>query len=267
MKKGLLFVVCCWWLGCGAQCNLAIALSYQPIICFNTTLDSVLVNLNGGVAPYTYHWSNALQGSIGMDIFPGNFSVTVTDANSCTASALGTCQAAPDFFPISVVSTDYCYTPILGELHIETIGSEPPYWYEVIKTDSQLHIGPTYSGDFYNLLPGSYTWRATDAKGCRKVAPFFIADSGICVGIKDLSQSAIRITPNPASTIFTLQSENTFPPQTSFQLFALSGRMVLQQEIKEKTNRIDISGLSKGMYLYSVLKEKERMGEGKVIIE
>jgi hypothetical protein len=43
--------------------------------------------------------------------------------------------------------------------------------------------------------------------------------------------------------------------------------MVLQQEIRDKTNSIDISELSKGMYLYSVMREKERVGEGKVVIE
>jgi hypothetical protein len=37
--------------------------------------------------------------------------------------------------------------------------------------------------------------------------------------------------------------------------------------MKYKTNRIDISALSKGMYLYSVMREKERVGDGKVIIE
>jgi hypothetical protein len=80
-------------------------------------------------------------------------------------------------------------------------------------------------------------------------------------------KSAFRISPNPASTTLTMQSENTFPPQTTFQLFDLSGRMVLQQEIRDKTNRIDISGVGKGMYLYSVVIEKERVGAGKVIIE
>jgi uncharacterized delta-60 repeat protein len=77
--------------------------------------------------------------------------------------------------------------------------------------------------------------------------------------------------PNPATTTLSLQSENSFPPLTTFQLFDITGRMVLQQELSGNTNRIDVSAVSRGMYLYNVLRQAqhdtERLGAGKVIIE
>jgi hypothetical protein len=55
--------------------------------------------------------------------------------------------------------------------------------------------------------------------------------------------------------------------QTKLQLFDLTGRMVLAQELRERSERIDVSALNKGMYLYRVASGKERLGSGKVVIE
>jgi hypothetical protein len=80
-------------------------------------------------------------------------------------------------------------------------------------------------------------------------------------------ESSLRVFPNPASTWLIIQSENTFPAQTSFQLFDLSGRMVLQEELKDKSSRIELSDVSKGMYLYSVVSDREKVGAGKLVVE
>jgi hypothetical protein len=81
------------------------------------------------------------------------------------------------------------------------------------------------------------------------------------------SQSDIRILPNPATTSLTIQSENPFPPQTTFQLFDLSGRMVLQQELSAKTTRVELVDVSSGMYLYNVVEGKGKVKSGKLVIE
>jgi hypothetical protein len=79
--------------------------------------------------------------------------------------------------------------------------------------------------------------------------------------------SAIRILPNPATSSLIIQSENIFPPQTTFQLFELSGRMVLQQELSAKATRVELVDVSSGMYLYNVVEGKEKVNSGKLIIE
>ncbi|MES2620547.1 MAG: T9SS type A sorting domain-containing protein [Bacteroidota bacterium] len=80
-------------------------------------------------------------------------------------------------------------------------------------------------------------------------------------------QSAIRISPNPATTSVTLQLEQTPSSSTTFQLFDVTGRMILQKSLTETTNRVELSGVSKGMYLYNVVSDKERLGAGKVVVE
>jgi hypothetical protein len=95
-------------------------------------------------------------------------------------------------------------------------------------------------------------------------APFYF---NIISDVKDMvGHNTIKISPNPASTTLTIQLENTFPP-TSFQLFDLSGRMVLQQELRSSTSvQIDISAVSKGMYLYHLASEESNTS-GKLVVE
>jgi hypothetical protein len=86
--------------------------------------------------------------------------------------------------------------------------------------------------------------------------------------VKDVvDHNTIHAFPNPAISSLTIQSENTFPPQTTFQLFDLRGRMVLQQELSAKTTRVELVDVSSGMYLYNVVEGKEKVGSGKVVVE
>jgi hypothetical protein len=43
--------------------------------------------------------------------------------------------------------------------------------------------------------------------------------------------------------------------------------MVLQKPLADKANRVELEGLSKGMYLYTVVSKGEKAGSGKLIIE
>ncbi|MES2620546.1 MAG: T9SS type A sorting domain-containing protein [Bacteroidota bacterium] len=94
-------------------------------------------------------------------------------------------------------------------------------------------------------------------------------DSSLFTTIEEIRnpQFAIRISPNPATTSVTLQLEQTPSSSTTFQLFDVTGRMILQKSLTETTNRVELSGVSKGMYLYNVQSDKERLGAGKLIVE
>jgi hypothetical protein len=93
------------------------------------------------------------------------------------------------------------------------------------------------------------------------------ANNSHFVGIEDIAKKNLVLSPNPATAALTIQREYAFPPQTSFQLFDLSGRMVLQQELRGKSNRIELNEVSRGMYVYSVITEREKVGAGKLVVE
>ncbi len=92
-------------------------------------------------------------------------------------------------------------------------------------------------------------------------------DTTISVGIKYIQEQIVQISPNPTTSFITIQSENSFPEQTSFQLFDVTGRMILQKQITDKSTRIDLNEVSKGMYLYHLSASGQKISSGKIVEE
>ena len=65
---------------------LAVSLNAGTVNC-NGGVATVEANVEGGVTPYAYAWNNAAT-SATIEAVAGDYVVTVTDANNCTASAI-----------------------------------------------------------------------------------------------------------------------------------------------------------------------------------
>lgn len=65
--------------------ELDIQTTSVPISCFENG-GSITTNVNGGIAPFSYTWSDSIIGNIPnpVDLAEGTYTVTVTDANDCT---------------------------------------------------------------------------------------------------------------------------------------------------------------------------------------
>lgn len=50
-------------------------------------------------------------------------------------------------------------------------------------------------------------------------------------------------------------------------LYDLTGRLLLQKPLTEQTTRIDLSALAKGVYLYELVSDKQRIKSGKLLVE
>lgn len=90
----------------------------QPI-CPNAN-GSISVIVSGGVAPYQYLWSNGATTSSVQNLTPNTYTVTITDANSCTKSETTqlVCYTAPPppppvppVIPITAVYFPTSFTP------------------------------------------------------------------------------------------------------------------------------------------------------------
>lgn len=76
--------------------NLAVQVYAPAVLSASTVADtnganigSATVNINGGVAPYTYNWNDPAQQTTATatNLAAGEYSVTVTGSNGCTATA------------------------------------------------------------------------------------------------------------------------------------------------------------------------------------
>lgn len=119
---------------------------------------SALAKANGGVAPYTYLWSNGKNGDVVENLSPGIYNVSVTDAQNCTASdeveieALSTeplsatidccedeeiCKGETARIPVHFTgAAPYTFTYSDGSELISVTTSENPYYIEKVMTET-----------------------------------------------------------------------------------------------------------------------------------
>ncbi|HLP21666.1 MAG TPA: T9SS type A sorting domain-containing protein [Chitinophagales bacterium] len=84
--------------------------------------------------------------------------------------------------------------------------------------------------------------------------------------IDELASVGVKISPNPATDLVQVQLHNT-NGQTMFELSDITGRSVLQQQLNEPATNIPVDNLSKGVYLYTIRNNHQRISSGKVILE
>lgn len=124
---------------------------------------------SGGTAPYTFIWSNAAITEDLSNIFPGNYSVTVTDANGCTAdTTLNVANNASTFSLSGTASPhDDCAT-VNGAVDL-TVTPAGPYTY--------LWSNGETTQDLTGLPAGTYTVEVTEQGTCIASATYFVQEA------------------------------------------------------------------------------------------
>jgi hypothetical protein len=154
---------------------LSVAVVANPVSCPNGDDGQVTATASGGTPPYSFLWSNGATTATQQNLAPGSYTVTVTDANNCMATAVGTVSSPP---PISVnlnPTHPTCNGSTNGSVSVVASGGTPPYSY----LWSTGATGTTISG----LGEGDYSVTVTDANGCPAVGQVtLLSVSNLMVG-------------------------------------------------------------------------------------
>ena len=129
--------------------------------CFGICDGSVSASPTGGTGAYTYGWSNGCTTSACAGLCAGNYTLTLTDANGCPASATLT-VTQPGALTASISSATpnplNCNGDCNGTAAVSISGGTPLYTYSWTTGD----ITPSVTG----LCAGIYSVTVTDSKGC-----------------------------------------------------------------------------------------------------
>lgn len=128
------------------------------VACNGGNYGSALATAFGGTAPYTYSWSNGSTIRSISQVTAGNYTVTVTDANGCSAQKNITITE-PDALTATTSTVNTCYSGATGSASVQASGGTAPYTYNWYPNVSN---GPTASG----LAAGSYSVTVVDNNGC-----------------------------------------------------------------------------------------------------
>ena len=139
--------------------ELKIDFNKVDVSCFNGNDGSIDVNPTGGVAPYTYTWSDFGNGKLRTDLVAGKYTVTVTDDNNCEKSVEIEVKSAPQFNITSVVTPITCFGANDGSIKLTIDGGKAPI---SLEWADDLQAGTTRS----NLKSGVYSVLLKDSSGC-----------------------------------------------------------------------------------------------------
>ncbi|MBK8877093.1 MAG: HYR domain-containing protein [Haliscomenobacter sp.] len=129
--------------------------------CFGFSDGAAVISATGGAGPYVFTWSDNGTGANRTNLTPGNYSVTVTDANKCSTAAMLTIPNAPSALVLNVgsVVNVSCFGGNDGGIPVSVSGGTAPYQY------SWSNGAPNIE-DPFGLPAGTYNLTVTDSKGC-----------------------------------------------------------------------------------------------------
>ncbi|MCX6258905.1 MAG: T9SS type A sorting domain-containing protein [Bacteroidia bacterium] len=151
--------------GCTAVNSVTVNGAADPLDAFyETTASTCLPNgsvtlyISGGVAPYSYLWSNGATTDNLMNVISDNYSVTVTDSYGCSMIVDGIFVDQDIMTEVITHTTLNCYGDATAEANIAVSGGALPYTY--------LWSNGGTTESITGLSAGTYSVTIIDATGC-----------------------------------------------------------------------------------------------------
>jgi gliding motility-associated-like protein len=150
------------------------------VLCFGDATGSVDLTVTGGAAPFTYLWSNSTATEDLTGVSAGNYTVVITDANSCLANTSGIVTEPAAALTGSAVVTGFpCPGGSTGSIDLTVSGGTAPYTY--------LWSNGNASEDLNNIPAGNYTVTITDANSCSTITSTTVTEVSGILTVADIS--------------------------------------------------------------------------------
>lgn len=141
--------------------------SATDVSCNGAADGAISLSVSGGTN-LVYLWSNGANTANLSDLGPGTYTVTITDAQFCTATASAAVSEPPAIILTASASDISCFGLDNGSIDLTSDGGTPPYLFAWSNGSAQQNLD--------NLGPGAFTVTLTDANGCTATASADIAE-------------------------------------------------------------------------------------------
>lgn len=205
--------------------DIDVLTTVEEVTCPGANDGSIWVQVTGGLAPYSYQWSNTTQDTPVLDnLFPGQYLLTITEAGGCTLTQSYQIVLSSTV-PFADAGTSNPLTCSKTEINLIADGSiGGTYSYLWTTPDGNILSGETTTNPLVNE-PGTYTfWVTNDLTNCT------ISDE-VVVGIDTVAPQAEIIALGPlmlsCETESTVLDGSSSQPQgaISFTWFTSDGQV------------------------------------------
>ena len=114
---------------------------------------TAMISATGGASPYSYSWSNGNTTSQPGDLCSGINTVTVTDANSCTATLEININSISTLLATAAIDSDVsCFSVCDGEATVTASSGNPPYTYLWSDGQTTATASSLCAGSYLSLI-------------------------------------------------------------------------------------------------------------------
>lgn len=205
---------------------------------------SASITVSGGIAPYTYLWSNGKTTVTILSLTAGIYTCTVFDASGCTRSVIAIITE-----PSALLATATKVNPTggfnNGSATALPSGGTPPYTYIWNTVPSKTTA--TITG----LGAGVYNCKVIDKNGCYVNTTVTLIASRFLSALYDQDLN-LDISPNPNDGNFVLSINACCEAKATVQLFDNTARLIERQSLMiiqgENQKEMNFNKLAKGLY-------------------
>lgn len=220
--------------GCALRAEAAVAATgCTP--CAN----DVSLTVSGATGQTAYLWSNGGRENTLRNVCPGNYTVTVVDAASCSVTLDVAVEAPVDFLTVSAEATP-AQDANNGSAAATATGGTAPLSYAWNTGDTTAVIA--------GLAPGVYSVTVTDANGCTATTEVVVE---FVTGTSDLpGLNLFKLLPNPTSGQFQVLLAFDEQEDVTVELYAANGQL-LQRSVQHGQRQqitFDLANQSDGIF-------------------
>jgi gliding motility-associated-like protein len=201
--------------------NTTLATSHVNVLCFGDATGSIDLTVTGVLPPYTFNWSNTATTEDIIGLIAGLYTVTVTDANGCTATTSATISQPTTPLSLSTSQNNVCFGVNNGDINLTVSGGSGPYTY--------LWSNGQTTQDINGLAPGLYSVVVTDANGCVSStsvtitapnAPLSLAETHVDILCNGTNTGSIDLSVVGGTQPYTYLWSNGYTQEDPINLFA-----------------------------------------------
>jgi len=211
---------------------IAIVTNPKDALCNGGNDGWITSQVSGGTSPYTYLWSNGEATNDIYNLSAGNYTLTITDAQGCTAFSGAIVGEPANALVVNTTITDVsCFGGNDGEIALTISGGIEPYYFNWGNQNEILLNNPSEILD--SLIIGDYFIRVRDKNGC-------INEQTVTVNEPPLFESSVVVSD------LLCNGDNS----GAIDLTYIGGTSPYATQWSNSATTEDISNLSAGSYDY-----------------
>ena len=236
-------------LGCGGSTTITVVENPLPIVDLgpDTTLcDGASITLSGSDPTATYIWSTGQTTQSISVTLAGDYILTCTDLNNCTADdTLGVTAFVSPSANFGFDTTN-CPTVVFTD---QSLGNPNSWSWTFGDGGTSTSQSPThvYAGG------GQFNVTLTATNGCGTNDITKLVNIGCLIGIDEALLGRVAIYPNPNEGWFQIGFEDLQADRITLEVTDLSGKILLDEELDQTSGTfrkaIDLRAYARGAYL------------------